>query len=53
MLSRKFLNFITKNNIVSKLPKRCFSDIMSDREKAEEKNYILRQERKKRKKILQ
>lgn len=38
---KKSLNLLIRSNF-SKLPKRTFGDIFGDREKAEEKNYILR-----------
>ena len=31
---KKFINILTRTNAISKIPKRPFSDILSDREKA-------------------
>ena len=39
---KKCINILTKTNVLSKIPKRTFSDKFSDRERAEKKNYILR-----------
>ena len=39
---KKCINLMTKTNIISKILKRPFSNTLSEREKAVEKNYILR-----------
>ena len=40
---KKCFNFVSKNNIIFKIPKRPFSsNTLNEKERAEEKNYILR-----------
>ena len=39
---KKCFNIIIKNNTISKIPKMNFSNTLNDKERADEKNYILR-----------